>query len=82
MLHVQLDRAIVDAQEVQASVNYIKTKVGEAVSAFQPDALDVFLVGPAALALALGHRWNALPSTQWYEFQAGPGMYQRTCRVN
>lgn len=82
VLHVQLDRAIVDAQEVQASVNYIKTKVGEAVSAFQPDALDVFLVGPAALALALGHRWNALPSTQWYEFQAGPGMYQRTYRVN
>lgn len=81
VLRLQLERAIMSGQELQAAVSYIKGQVVQAVSAHRPDALEVFLVGPAALALALGHRWNALPPTQWYEFQVHSGMYQPTCRM-
>lgn len=81
VLRLQLERAITSSHELRAAVSYIKGQVVQAVSTYRPNALEVFMVGPAALALALGHRWNALPPTQWYEFQAQSGMYQPTCRI-
>jgi len=64
--------------EAQASVQAIKFAVAQAVSQFQPAGIDLFFVGPAALAVALGHRWNALPSTQLYEFLATDRRYVPT----
>ncbi|WP_414657900.1 SAVED domain-containing protein [Deinococcus sp. VB343] len=81
IMHLQLEQAITSSQELQTAVNYIKKQVVQAVSTHRPKALHVFFVGPATLALALGHRWNALPPVQWYEFQAKSGIYQPTCWV-
>jgi CBASS immunity sensor of nucleotide second messenger signals len=41
-------------------------------------AIDLFFAGPAALAIALGHRWNALPPTQLYEFLPSERRYVKT----
>ena len=81
ILRLQLNQAITSPQDLQASVDYIKDRVIRAVGAHRPTAIDVFFVGPAPLALALGRRWNALPPTQWHEYLVESGRYQPTCRV-
>ena len=81
MLRIQLDQAIESARPAQESVRAIKTLVDAAVAQHRPTAIDLYFVGPAALAVALGHRWNGLPETQFHEFTAASGTYVPTLRV-
>lgn len=81
VLHLYLDRAIFSSQDAQTAVAFVKQEVGRAVSRYTPEAIDLFFLGPAALAAALGNRWNAMPSTQCYEFLPGSGEYVVTCHV-
>lgn len=78
LLIATLSTPLAAGAEAQASVQAIKSAVAQAVSRFQPAGIDLFFVGPAALATALGHRWNALPSTQLYEFIVSDRRYVPT----
>lgn len=78
ILRVFLDQAVASEVEAQESVREIKRAVDAAVTSLRPDGIDLFFVGPAALAAALGHRWNGLPPTQLFEFVPDIGRYVST----
>jgi hypothetical protein len=71
-------QAITRGAEAQACVQQIKKEVSRAVSLHNPKGIDLYYAGPAWLFVALGHRWNALPKTQVFEFLAGAGRYVPT----
>jgi hypothetical protein len=75
LLAAFLPVAVKNAIEAQSSVEALKAHVLAALHTTGATALDVFLAGPAALAVALGHRWNALPPTQLYEFMPSERHY-------
>lgn len=77
-LTMQLPVGIPNSEAAQQGVAQIKQAVDKAVNRLRPSGIDLFYVGPAAFALALGHRWNKLPSTQLYEFHSETGIYQPT----
>jgi hypothetical protein len=56
----------------------VKAAVSAAAVRLKPAAIDLYLAGPAAFAVALGHRWNAMPLTQLHEFIAAEGRYVPT----
>jgi len=78
MLTALLPDALTSAEETQASVRIVKAAIGETVAQLRPSAIDLYLVGPAAYSVALGHRWNGLPPTQLFEFLAADGSYRPT----
>lgn len=75
LLIAMLPGAIVNGTDAQSSVQLLKAVVSQAVSQFNPKGIDLYFVGPAALAVALGHRWNALPATQFFEFDVSNRRY-------
>ena len=81
LLSAFLPAPIVDGQQAQASVQIVKSAVVRAVALLRPAAIDLYYVGPAAFAVALGHRWNALPPTQLHEFIAAEGRYVQTAQL-
>ena len=46
--------------DAQASVQIIKAAIARETARLRPAGIDLYYVGPAALAVALGHRWNGL----------------------
>ena len=82
LLTAILPTSIVTGVEVQITVQALKMAVVQAVGRFNPKGIDLFIAGPAALAVALGHRWNALPATQLYEFVAGELRYAPTITLS
>jgi hypothetical protein len=81
ILTATLPQALTSGGETQASIQMIKAAVALAVTRFRPSSIDLYYVGPAAFAVALGHRWNALPSTQFHEFMASKGSYVPTALI-
>jgi len=75
LLIATLPRAIVDGIDAQTAVQFLKSAVSQAVSELNPIGIDLFFVGPASLAVLIGHRWNALPSTQVHEFVVSRRQY-------
>ncbi|MEP6899826.1 MAG: SAVED domain-containing protein [Rhodanobacter sp.] len=73
ILHLHLPRAVVSGTDVQASVRAVKDAVSAAVTRLKPAGIDLFFLGPAVLAAALGHRWNALPPTTFFEHDRAGG---------
>jgi hypothetical protein len=67
--------------QAQASVNLVKAAVTQTVAQLRPMAIDLYFVGPAAFAVALGHRWNALPLTQLHEFTTMRACYIPTLTI-
>jgi hypothetical protein len=59
-------------------VGFVKKTVAESVTRLAPRSIDLYLAGPAAFAVALGHRWNAMPPTQLHEFIAPERRYVQT----
>ncbi len=80
-LTMQLMVGIQNSEAAQMGVAQIKRALDEAVTRLRPRGIDLFYVGPAAFAVALGHRWNKLPSTQLYEFDGGAGRYWPTAII-
>jgi hypothetical protein len=76
-----LPQALTDAADTQASVQAIKGAIAQAVALLHPTAIDFFYAGPAAFAVALGHRWNAMPPTQVHEFVTPEGRYIPTVLI-
>lgn len=78
VLLATLPQALTDGVQAQISVRTIKAAIVEAVARLRPARIDLCYAGPAALAVALGHRWNALPPTQLHEFVVSEGRYAPT----
>jgi hypothetical protein len=82
MLLATLRQALTDAVDTQASVQAIKGVITQAVARLQPAAIDFYYTGPVAFAVALGHRWNAMPPTQLHEFVMPEGCYIPTALIS
>ena len=66
---------VTDARAAQASVRVVRGAIEAAVKALKPAAIDLYVAGPTAFFVALGHRWNAMPVTQLHEFIARTRAY-------
>ncbi|MEP1076073.1 SAVED domain-containing protein [Leptolyngbya sp. PL-A3] len=82
ILTVFLPAPLATGTQAQASVRFVKGAVVQAVARLRPIAIDLYFVGPAAFAIALGHRWNALPPTQLHEFINTNGCYVPTLMID
>lgn len=78
LLSAVLAAPIISGDAVQAAVAAIKSAVSATAARLRPAAIDLYFAGPAAFAVALGHRWNAMPPTQLHEFIAGDRRYVPT----
>jgi len=81
ILRIFLSQALTSGEDAQASVLDIKSAVSAACVGLDARSIDLFFVGPAALAVALGHRWNGMAPTQFFEFVSGQGTYVPTIEV-
>lgn len=81
ILALQHAGPLTSGKYAQASVSAIKRAVDAVVAQLRPAALDVFLAAPAAFAVALGHRWNAMPTTQLHEYVAESADYVPSARL-
>jgi SMODS-associated and fused to various effectors sensor domain len=76
-----LPQAIATAAEMEASAYTVKVALATNAAALGARQIDLFLVGPAAFAMGLGHRWNAVPPTQMHEFIAAERRYLPTVKL-
>jgi hypothetical protein len=81
VLALSLAEPIASAEAAQASVSFVKRMVDAAVARLRPAAIRLYLAGPAAFVVALGHRWNGMPITQLHEFDAAARRYTKTARL-
>jgi hypothetical protein len=81
VLSAYLPHALQSGKEAQAGVALIKEHVARAVGQLQPTKIRLFVAGPAAFAVALGHRWNAMPPTQLHEFLQAEHRYVPTALI-
>ncbi|MCK1402700.1 SAVED domain-containing protein [Bradyrhizobium sp. 4] len=82
VLLAQLPQALSNGIEVQSSLQIVKSAITEAVGRLHPQAIDIYYVGPAAFAVALGHRWNGFPVTQLNEFLQAHRKYVATASTD
>ena len=80
-LSAYLPVPLVSGRAAQASASAVKRAVDAAAARLRPKAIRLFMAGPAAFAVALGHRWNAMPPTQLHEFLTGERRYVPTARL-
>ena len=81
VLAALLPQPLADSADTQAYVQVVKNVVSASVGQLGAQQIDLLVAGPAAFAVALGHRWNALPPTQLYEFLAQDRRYVPTIRL-
>lgn len=80
-LGLHLPEPLTSGKAAQSSISFVKRVVDEAVTRLQPRTIKLFFAGPAAFAVALGHRWNAMPPTQLHEFLEVERRYVRTAMI-
>ncbi|EAQ04638.1 hypothetical protein OB2597_05130 [Pseudooceanicola batsensis HTCC2597] len=81
MLVAHLPKAITSGREAQNGVALIKDSVTKTVTSLNPQRVRLYIAGPAAFAVALGHRWNAMPPTQLHEYLADEQRYIPTASI-
>jgi hypothetical protein len=81
ILAATMSSPIPSADAAQAAVAAMKRSVDATAARLRPKRIDLFLAGPAAVAVALGHRWNAMPPTQLFEFIAADRRYVATAML-
>lgn len=59
--------------------NVSKRIVDSTVARLCPRGIQLYFAGPAALAVALGYRWNAMAPTQLHEFIIPERSYAPHC---
>jgi hypothetical protein len=79
-LHIRGGHPITSPQQANLAVREIKRLISDALSRTGAGKIDLFLAGPAFLALFLGHRLNATAAVQCYE-RVNPGRYVPTCQL-
>jgi len=72
---------IADAGQQQCCAHDLKAAIARAAADLRAQAIDLFIAGPSSLAVALGHRWNAMPVTQLHEFVVTDRRYTPTARL-
>ena len=77
-LNIHSAQAIQSPRQLNAIVREIKDRISRAQHLTSARRIDLFLAGPAPLALFLGHRLNAAANIQCYE-QVKSGQYVPTC---
>lgn len=80
-LVLYLEEPIPSAKSAQAAASAIKRIVDSAVARLRPRGIRLYFAGPAALAVALGHRWNAMAPTQLHEFVNSERSYVPTALI-
>jgi hypothetical protein len=78
VLHIYGNQPLESAQHANLAVREIKSAITKALAVTKCRQIDLFFAGPAAAALFLGHRLNAVGPVQCYEW-AGTGQYVPTC---
>ncbi|BBD99211.1 hypothetical protein SAMIE_1027120 [Sphingobium amiense] len=78
VLGLHIPEAIASGRAAQASVSLVKRTVDTAVARLGARRIRLYLAGPAAFAVALGHRWNAMPPTQLHEYVTSERHYEPT----
>lgn len=78
VIHIKGDKPIVSPQQANLVVREIKDIISRSLTSIRARQIDLFFVGPAFLALLLGHRLNATASVQCYEWTPS-GRYVPTC---
>ena len=73
-----LSTLLTSASEAQAGACVIKQVVEATVARLRPTRLDLYMAVPAAFAVVLGHRWNAMPQTHLHEYVARESRYVET----
>jgi hypothetical protein len=63
VLGLYLDEPISSGKAAQAGVSAIKRAADAAVARLRPREIQLYFAGPVVFAVALGHRWNAMPPT-------------------
>lgn len=81
VLSAHLPEPLITARAAQASAALVKRAVDAAAGRLKPSEVELFIAGPAAFAVALGHRWNAMPPTQLHEFLTAERRYVPTIRL-
>ncbi len=81
VLSAHLADPLISGRAAQASVALIKRAVDAAAARLRPKSILLFMAAPAAFAVALGHRWNAMPATQLHEFLTAERRYIPTARL-
>ena len=81
IMNAYLSEPLTSARAAQASAGLVKRAVDAAAGRLKPSGIKLFIAGPAAFAVALGHRWNAMPPTQMHEFLAAERRYVPTVRL-
>src|SRR5690606_41373103 len=81
VLALHLDGPIPSAASAQVAASAIKRAVDGAVARLRPQGIQLYFAGPAALAVALGHRWNAMAPTQLHEFVVSKRSYIATALI-
>jgi hypothetical protein len=76
-----LPEAVTSGQQMQAIVASLKRFISDEVTRLGAGEVQLYFLGPAALAMALGHRWNAIAPVQLHEFDAQKGAYFPTARL-
>jgi hypothetical protein len=77
-LHIRGEQPISSPQQANLAVRRIKKLISDTLYITGASKIDLFLAGPAFLALFLGHRLNATAPIQCYE-RTGPSCYIPTC---
>jgi 2-keto-3-deoxy-L-rhamnonate aldolase RhmA len=67
---------VTSAVDAQQLAQEMKSMVLATATKLSAKAIDLFFLGPAALAVAIGHRWNAMPTTQLYEYDPAAHEYK------
>jgi hypothetical protein len=82
LLGLHLQGPVTSARAAEAGAATVKAAVASATAALRPQRIDLYIAGPAAFAVALGHRWNAMPPTQLHEFVAADQRYVATALLS
>jgi hypothetical protein len=78
LLRLLVPGPLTSARAAQAGAATVKAAAASAAAGLRPQGIDLYMAGPAAFAVALGHRWNAMPPTQLHEFVAADHRYVAT----
>ncbi|WP_238651787.1 SAVED domain-containing protein [Paenibacillus piscarius] len=80
ILHLHSLQPILSAKQANIAVGEMKNIITRVVSACGAKRINFFYAGPTHLALFFGHRANALPPIQCFEWIA-PNEYVATCLI-
>lgn len=81
VLSAHLPDPLTSGRSAQASAFLVKRAVDAAAARLRLKGITLFMAAPAAFAVALGHRWNAMPPTQLHEFLIAERRYVPTARL-